>query len=267
MTAKKLPSPPIIIMIHGAWHWGGCFSKVANLLATEGYIVLLPDLAGHGYSELVCEDIITMADYVAPVESIIKKVHSKVILVGHSMGGASLTYLAERHPHKIASLVYLAAFMTPTNTSPLDYILHPTYVNDKASMKFSRIVYNTSSLRGVLLDLSQKDIIKHAFYADCSEKDISVALSNMNALTPSIPYSTINTLSSHFFNIDRHYIECHNDYAIPLAQQIKMQTDVPGATKHTLNTSHSPFFSAADELAEIIAKITSGVSHHVLSKI
>ena len=38
-----------IVLIHGSWHWGACFLKVANLLAEKGHTVLCPDLATHGY--------------------------------------------------------------------------------------------------------------------------------------------------------------------------------------------------------------------------
>ena len=36
------------VLIHGAWHGGWCWEKVAPLLEARGHRVLAPDLPGHG---------------------------------------------------------------------------------------------------------------------------------------------------------------------------------------------------------------------------
>ena len=40
---------PLIVLVHGAWHWGGCLQKLADVLAQRGYPTATPDLASHGY--------------------------------------------------------------------------------------------------------------------------------------------------------------------------------------------------------------------------
>jgi pimeloyl-ACP methyl ester carboxylesterase len=105
VVAQESANKATIVMIHGAWHWGGCFQKVATAVAASGHPVILPDLKSHGYSPATYDQVTSMADYVAPVAAILENATSPVVLLGHSMGGASLTWLAERYPGKIRKLI------------------------------------------------------------------------------------------------------------------------------------------------------------------
>src|ERR1700739_1721594 len=116
-------SRPKIIMVHGSWHWGGCFHKVADRLAIAGYPVATPDLTSHGYDPAPYDSFDSIAAYVHPVEVMLQNSEEKVVLLGHSMGGVTLTYLAEKYPEKISKLIYLTAFMVPNGKKALDYIL------------------------------------------------------------------------------------------------------------------------------------------------
>ena len=50
--------------------------------------------------------------------------------------------------------------------------------------------------------------------------------------------------------VPRVFIECLQDGAIPIEVQRQMVAEVPCETVLTLDTSHSPFFSAPEELVE-----------------
>jgi dienelactone hydrolase len=60
---------PKIIMVHGSWHWGGCFQKVADRLALAGYPVVTPDLTSHGYNSAAYDSFTSIEDYAEPVEA------------------------------------------------------------------------------------------------------------------------------------------------------------------------------------------------------
>lgn len=81
----KSPSDykPLIVMVHGGFRWGGCFGKVANLLAQNGYPVATPDNRSHGYEATPYNAIKDMADYCAPVQRIVVAAKSSVVLLGH----------------------------------------------------------------------------------------------------------------------------------------------------------------------------------------
>lgn len=54
----------------------------------------------------------------------------------------------------------------------------------------------------------------------------------------------------------RVYIETLRDRALPLPLQRRMHTDTPCAAVYSLPTGHSPFLSAPQALAEVLARVT-----------
>jgi pimeloyl-ACP methyl ester carboxylesterase len=245
---------PKIIMVHGSWHWGGCFQKVADRLALAGYPVATPDLTSHGYNSAAYDSFKSIEDYAQPVEAILKSSSEKVVLVGHSMGGVTLTYLAEKYPEKISKLIYLTAFMAPKGKKAVDYIL--LYLKIPAAKELFQVMSEVNDGRGVKLDLTQRAVVKAAFYADCSEHDVDIAAKNVLPIQSSVPNQTVSTITAkRFGSIPRVYIECTEDKAIPIETQRLMISDVPGATVASLKTSHSSFFSQPDSLAKLIIEM------------
>jgi len=100
------------LLVHGAWHGGWCWDRVAPLLRAQGHEVLAPTLTGlseraHLLSPAVgldthVEDIVRLVD--------VLDLH-EVVLVGHSYAGQVVTAAADRRPDAIAKRVYLDAFV------------------------------------------------------------------------------------------------------------------------------------------------------------
>lgn len=245
---------PHIVMVHGSWHWGGCFQKVADRLSAMGFPVSTPDLASHGYSDVRWQDVGSMENYTAPVRAVLDAIGEPVILVGHSMGGVSLTHLAETVPEKIRTLVYLTAFMTPVGKTAQDYIV--ASAEDPVTASLFAVLKVVDDGAGIQADLAKPDLVRDAFYGHCSETDTRVALANV---------VVVNTLVPNFYvpkslsNLPRHYISCSQDHAIPLAIQKRMIEEVAGTTVvHQLSSDHSPFFCADEQLCEILRTIAEG---------
>jgi len=238
------------IFVHGSWHWGGCFQKVANALAIRGHTVLLPDLATHGYDATPVGAVADMAQYTGSVRRLLATGKAPAIIVGHSMGGATCDYLGELMPERIRSLVYLAAFMCPSGACPDDYIFAETNRGVPLAELVSR------DARGIHLALDDLRKLKSAFYADCSDHDVAIAARNIIPITPAAPNTTPSKITAERFGrVRRIYIECADDRAITLATQRKMQQDVPGAERVSMAASHSPFFSQPEQLADILHSI------------
>jgi predicted alpha/beta hydrolase family esterase len=64
----------------------------------------------------------TPDDVIGAVVSAIIDASEPVVLVGHSLAGAVIGHAAQRVPHLIDTLVYLAAFAPKPGTSALDVI-------------------------------------------------------------------------------------------------------------------------------------------------
>jgi len=89
-------SKPSIVLCHGVWADGSCFSKVIPALQAEGHQVIA---AQYGLN--------TLAGDVATVKHALGRVSSPAVLVGHSYGGTVIT--AAGTDSRVAALVYIAA--------------------------------------------------------------------------------------------------------------------------------------------------------------
>lgn len=100
------------VLVHGVWHGGWCWSRVADILRARGHRVTAPTQTGLGErSHLVSPDI-TIGTF---VEDIVQHLQFEdlrdVVLVGHSFGGIPITGAADAAPDRIAKLIYLDAIM------------------------------------------------------------------------------------------------------------------------------------------------------------
>jgi pimeloyl-ACP methyl ester carboxylesterase len=89
---------PNIVLIHGAWAEGSCWSGVIERLQADGYHVTAPQFP-----------LTTLADDVARLRQVLNLQDGPTIVVGHSYGGHVITALGSDAPN-VAGLVYIAAF-------------------------------------------------------------------------------------------------------------------------------------------------------------
>jgi pimeloyl-ACP methyl ester carboxylesterase len=111
------------VLVHGAWHGGWCYQRVARLLRKEGHEVYTPTHTGVGERSHLAGLPITLATHVKDVVNVIEyeNLHD-VILCGHSYGGMVITGVAAAVGERIRSLVYLDAFLPEDGQSLLDLV-------------------------------------------------------------------------------------------------------------------------------------------------
>jgi len=227
------------VLIHGAWHGGWCWDKVVPLLEKEGHKVEAPNLPGHGNDKVPIPEISLQA-YADRVCQILDSQPEPVILVGHSMGGVVITQTAEYRPGKIKTLVYLTAFLLQKG----EFLLQHAEGDKEALVLPNLIMAEDQSYATV-----KEEALKEVFYGDCSDEDVRRAKSLLVAQAAA-PFATpVNTTEEKFGRVPRVYISCLRDKAISPAVQEKMYTALPCEKVISMDTSHSPFFSAPEELA------------------
>src|SRR4030088_2863913 len=89
---------PNIVLVHGAWADGSCWSGVIERLQSEGYTVTAPQFP-----------LTSLADDVARLRQVLARQAGPTIVAGHSYGGQIMTALGEDAPN-VVGLVYIAAF-------------------------------------------------------------------------------------------------------------------------------------------------------------
>ena len=227
------------VLIHGAWHGGWCWDKVVHLLKGKGHKVEAPDLPGHGKDPTPIQNVSLQA-YVDRVCKVLDAQSEPVVLVGHSMGGIVISQAAEYRPERIKTLIYLTAFLLQNG----EFLLQIAQGDTEGLVLPNLIMAEDQSHATV-----KEEALKEAFYGDCSDEDVARAKS---LLVPqaAAPFATpISITEKNFGRIPRIYIECLRDKAISPSIQKKMYTALPCRRVITMDTSHSPFFSAPETLA------------------
>ncbi len=109
------------VLVHGAWHGGWCWSRLAARLRAKGHKVYTPTLTGLGERSHLLSADITLNTFVDDVANLIRwEELSNVVLVGHSFGGLVISGVADVMPRCIQQLIYLDAFILPSGTSTFD---------------------------------------------------------------------------------------------------------------------------------------------------
>jgi len=111
------------VLVHGAWHGGWCWARVARLLRDAGHDVFTPTLTGLGERAHLARPEIDLAHHVQDVLAVLEAEELKsVTLCGHSYGGMVVTGVAARAAARVAHLVYLDAFVPAPGQAMLDLI-------------------------------------------------------------------------------------------------------------------------------------------------
>lgn len=132
---------PTFVFVHGGWSSGFNYHGVVTQLVVGGRRALAVDLPGHGQQALfpasyLSQDLAALetepspsagitldscVDYVTRVVRQIARRSGPVVLLGHSSGGIVIGKVADRVPHLIDRLVYMAAYMVVERASAFEY--------------------------------------------------------------------------------------------------------------------------------------------------
>ncbi|HSS98347.1 MAG TPA: alpha/beta fold hydrolase [Terriglobales bacterium] len=277
---------PAFVFIHGGWHNAHCWDKVTAFLKDRDYASVAFDLPGAGENAKCPEsfykrpvDPTTFGTEPSPnagttqaertqatldaIDKATKSGNGKVILVGHSLAGLTLSPAVQHSPDKVQAVVYLSAYMLP-NGMPAGAIFEDKSM--AGSQVMGLMLANPAKVGALRLDNHSSDSgylgkIKSAFYGDLSDDDFKLALDNLHCDEPAAVVRVPSDITSDKFGtVARHYIRCTQDNAIPITGQDHMIALVDAnmgnqTTTHTLETSHSSFYSQPEKLVDILVSI------------
>jgi pimeloyl-ACP methyl ester carboxylesterase len=106
------PAAKTFVLVHGAWHGGWCWRRVADRLRGRGHAVFAPTLTGLGERAHLLGPAVNLDTHIADVTNLIHHEELRdVVLVGHSYGGFVISGVAERMEGTIGAFVFLDAFV------------------------------------------------------------------------------------------------------------------------------------------------------------
>jgi len=107
-TNLKENETKTFVLVHGSWHGGWCWSRVAAPLRERGHAVFTPTLTGMGERQHLLNASVNMDTHIADIrELILAEELYNVVLVGHSYGGLIIAGVADQIPERIGRLVFL----------------------------------------------------------------------------------------------------------------------------------------------------------------
>lgn len=234
------------VLVHGAWQAPYVWDAVKTNLISKGNKVVVVELPGHGTDSTPAYTLSINAYRDKVIEAITKE-EDKVILVGHSMGGMVITSVAEKIPSKISKLVYIGAFLPSSGQS-----LSDLSNSDPDSKLGPSLILSADQLT---LDVN-RDSLTYLFINDGSPAAKQMVLDNYRA-EPSIPFNDKVTLTSENFGaVEKAYIKTLQDIVISPGLQDRMIAAAGITSVYTVNTSHSPFLSQPQAVADLLLKIS-----------
>jgi len=119
------------VLVHGGWHGGWCWWKVAPLLRQAGHEVYTPTLTGLGERTHLATRETNLDTHITDIVNVLEYEElTNVILLGHSYSGMVITGVADRVPHRLAHLVHLDAFAPTSGQSAMGILEPPRELSD-----------------------------------------------------------------------------------------------------------------------------------------
>src|SRR5215469_8364949 len=113
------------VLVHGGWAGSVDWRQLLPSLRKAGHEVYAPTVTGIGARKHLLNREIDLDTHIQDVIGVVDDADlSDIVLVGHSYGGMVISGVADRVPEKVASLIYLDAFV-PENGQSLFSMLPP----------------------------------------------------------------------------------------------------------------------------------------------
>ncbi|XP_021629337.1 methylesterase 3 [Manihot esculenta] len=245
------------VLVHGACHGAWSWYKVATLLKSANHKVTALDLAASGVHPKQLTDLHSFSDYYEPLMEFMKSLppEERVILVGHSMGGLSISAAMERFPEKISAAVFATAFMPGPDFSynsireEVDRQLD-SFMDTQFTFANGQNNPPTSMLFG-------PDILSTRLYQLSPSEDLILATLTMRPF-PLHDDGSQNLMltKDKYGSVTRIYVVCGQDKIINEdVQRWMIQNNPTDEVKIIADSDHMVMFSKSQELCSCLLEI------------
>jgi pimeloyl-ACP methyl ester carboxylesterase len=226
---------PNIVLVHGAWAEGSCWSGVIERLQADGYHVTAPQFP-----------LTAQADDVARLRQVLDLQDGPTIVAGHSYGGQVITALGADAPN-VAGLVYIAAFGLDQGES-LGALLSQGPVTPA-------LAHLSTDKQGFGW-LSEDDFVGH-FAGDVDPARAKVMHAVQQPIAMSIFEEAMGVPA--WKTLPSWYLVAADDEALPPDAERLFATRM-GATTVEIHSSHVAMVSHPGEVAELIETAAKAVA-------
>jgi pimeloyl-ACP methyl ester carboxylesterase len=240
------------VLVHGSWHGGWCWERIVPRLEAAGHRAVAVDLPGHGANALPVNEV-SLERYVAHLGAVLAAEREPVVLVGHSMGGLTISATAERVPGHIAQLVYVTGYLLRDGQCIRDVAQDDTE---------TRIAANRVMAPDGRSSTVRAEALVETFYHLCPPADAAAACARLVPQAFAVLTTPLHVTAANWGRLPRAYIRCLQDRAIGPKSQTAMLAATPCDPVIDMDTDHSPFYSAPDALTAHLLSLadTGGIA-------
>ena len=234
------------VLVHGAFHGGWCWRRVASILRAHEHEVHCPTLTGCGERvHLLSRDIGLETHVTDVVNRIEYEDLEDVVLVGHSYGGMVVGSVQSRVPERIRTLVYLDAFVPVDGKSMFNFQIERAReeLTDSANSDGEGWYVPALDPRGKVLDISDPDEVAW--------------LARHITPHPLKPFTDLASVKNEAAaSVRKAYVYCTNKpHGSSFAQFAEIAKRDPDWFYFEMDTHHDPMVSQPGELANILLGI------------
>ena len=237
------------VLVHGAWHGGWCWAAVIGELEREGHRALAVDLPGHGANPMDPAKV-TLEIYADSVVRFIEERDLKnVILAGHSLGGLTISAVAERIPKRIKRVIWVSAMVMldgevpaadlAASTNQLPTLLKPA--GEHAS------ILPAEPFRKYFIQDASRDLQDFVISGLVPEPSVNLAA----------PTATRNFRK---LDLPTSYVICEDDLCLgdPKLWHPHFSSRLKNATTRSIKASHEVMFTKPVECARALSELARG---------
>ncbi len=239
------PAPKTFVLVHGAFQAPYTWQFVKTKLEAAGHKVVVVELPGHGKDQTPPETI-SINTYRDKVVSAITSINGPVVLVGHSLGGAIITAVADTIPGKIEKLVYLAGFVPGNGQSIFDL----TSMDPNSQFGPALI----PSADGFTVAIPN-DKVMQVFAQDGNEQVKQLLIENNRPEPIAAQADKIHLKNPAFASVPKYYIYTNQDHAITIDLQKKMVATAGIKNVFAVESGHCPMLTKPDEVTGFLLEI------------
>jgi pimeloyl-ACP methyl ester carboxylesterase len=250
-----------LVFVHGGGHGAWCWEPLRAHLAADALAVDLPPRSIRGglgrHTEVPELGTLTIGDFATSVLADADAAgYDRFVLVGHSMGGLTISEVARRAPTRVAHLVYVSAIVPPEGASAIEAMPVELRAPVRAAIDAHRDG-GANPVGGL-----DETALRFMFCNDMNEEQTRVVLDNAGTeVAPALaePVWRAGIPS----DLTKTYVKLLRDQSLPPELQDNLVSNLeasPGGAVEvvTLDAGHDVMISRPSELATVLDRIAAG---------
>lgn len=249
-----------LVLVHGGGHGAWCWEPTLPHLEGDALAVDLPPRSirgGPGRPDAAPElSSLTLADFAASViEDVDAAGYERYVLVGHSMGGMTISEVARLAPDRVTQLVYVSCMVPPDGSSAIEAL--PAELQDMTRAALQQARAGGENPVGGLDEAS----VRMLFCNDMDEQQTGFVVDHVGTEVVTVLAERV-TRAGIPPNLPKTYVKLLRDQSLPPAHQDLLIAHLrasPGGDVDvvTIDAGHDVMISRPDALAAVLNRVAA----------